>query len=85
MKDVQDRKPQLDLTVVEFFAGIGLMRMGLEQAGWRILWANDMDSEKERMYRGNFRNEDEHFASEDVHLLNANGIPSATLATASFP
>ena len=85
MKDMQNRKPQLDFTVAEFFAGIGLMRMGLEQTGWRVLWANDMDPEKERMYRGNFRNDDAHFALDDVHLLIADDIPSVTLATASFP
>jgi DNA (cytosine-5)-methyltransferase 1 len=26
----------------EFFAGIGLMRIGLEQAGWSIAFANDI-------------------------------------------
>ena len=41
-------------TVIEFFAGIGLMRIGLERAGWRTVWANDIDAEKERMYRGHF-------------------------------
>jgi DNA (cytosine-5)-methyltransferase 1 len=32
--------------VAEFFAGIGLMRMGLEQDGWTTAWANDFDEEK---------------------------------------
>lgn len=27
-------------TVAEFFAGIGLMRLGLEQAGWEVAFAN---------------------------------------------
>ena len=31
--------------VAEFFAGIGLMRMGLEEAGWQVVWANDIDEE----------------------------------------
>ncbi len=30
-------------TVAEFFAGIGLMRMGLERAGWNTVFANDID------------------------------------------
>lgn len=30
-------------TVAEFFAGIGLMRMGLEKAGWKTVFANDID------------------------------------------
>ena len=29
-------------TFAEFFAGIGLMRIGLEQAGWSIAFANDI-------------------------------------------
>jgi site-specific DNA-cytosine methylase len=28
-------------TFAEFFAGIGLMRIGLERGGWRIAFAND--------------------------------------------
>ena len=31
----------------EFFAGIGLMRLGLEKAGWEIAFANDIDTTKE--------------------------------------
>ncbi|MEO0969172.1 MAG: hypothetical protein AAFX80_12800 [Cyanobacteria bacterium J06639_18] len=30
-----------NLTCAEYFAGIGLVRLGLEQAGWRVLFAND--------------------------------------------
>jgi site-specific DNA-cytosine methylase len=30
-----------DRAVAEFFAGIGLMRIGLENACWRIALAND--------------------------------------------
>lgn len=33
----------LPKTVAEFFAGIGLMRMGLEKAGWKTVFANDID------------------------------------------
>jgi DNA (cytosine-5)-methyltransferase 1 len=32
-----------DRTFAEFFAGIGLMRISLENAGWRIAFANDID------------------------------------------
>lgn len=38
-------------TFAEFFAGIGLVRMGLERAGWDIAWANDIDEEKFAMYK----------------------------------
>lgn len=72
-------------TVAEFFAGIGLMRMGLEQAGWKILWANDIDEDKFEMYRGHFVGDDAHFHLGDVHAVSPNKIPTVVLATASFP
>ncbi len=44
-------------TCAEFFAGIGLMRMGLEQAGWSVVFANDIDERKHAMYRQHFGEE----------------------------
>jgi DNA (cytosine-5)-methyltransferase 1 len=43
-----------DKTIAEFFAGIGLMRIGLENAGWRIAFANDIDHDKWEMYKDHF-------------------------------
>lgn len=71
-------------TVAEFFAGIGLMRMGLEQAGWRVVYANDVDEKKAQMYAAHF-GETGDFALADIHRLEASDIPSVSLATASFP
>jgi len=72
-------------TVAEFFAGIGLMRMGLEQAGWRVVWANDIDENKMKMYRGHFSVDDAEFYLGDVHTIAPEEIPAVALATASFP
>ena len=72
-------------TVAEFFAGIGLMRMGLEQAGWRVVWANDIDEDKMKMYRGHFADDATHFHLGDVHAISPGDIPTVALATASFP
>ena len=41
-------------TFAEFFAGIGLMRIGLERAGWSIAFANDIDQDKWQMYKNRF-------------------------------
>jgi DNA (cytosine-5)-methyltransferase 1 len=72
-------------TVAEFFAGIGLMRLGLEQAGWNVVWANDIDEDKMKMYQGHFAEDVSHFHLGDVHELSPYEIPSVALATASFP
>ncbi len=72
-------------TCAEFFAGIGLMRMGLEQQGWRVRFANDNDPQKFEMYRGQFDVSDGHFRYGDIHQLKSVDIPTVSLATASFP
>jgi DNA (cytosine-5)-methyltransferase 1 len=71
--------------VAEFFAGVGLMRLGLERHGWRVAVANDIDPRKESMYAAHFRDAEPHFILGDVHDLPAGAIPGVTLATASFP
>lgn len=68
----------------EFFAGIGLLRLGLELAGWRIAFANDIDEDKWAMYRTHFGDTGE-FVLGDVHKLDVSLIPTVALATASFP
>ncbi len=72
-------------TFAEFFAGIGLMRMGLEKEGWTIAYANDIAADKYEMYSDNFPDAKEHFALDDIHQLNVDSIPTVALATASFP
>ncbi len=81
----QAGQPQrLVKTVAEFFAGIGLMRLGLERTGWRVSFANDIDPKKEEIYQAHFGRED-HFVLGDIHCLNPSDVPPVTLATASFP
>ena len=74
----------LERTFAEFFAGIGLMRIGLEKAGWRIAFANDIDQDKWQMYKDHFGDTGE-FVVDDIHKLKASQVPSVGLATASFP
>jgi DNA (cytosine-5)-methyltransferase 1 len=72
------------MTIAEFFAGIGLMRIGLENAGWRIAFANDIDEDKWQMYCDHFGDTGE-FIVRDIHKLNSTEVPTVGLATASFP
>lgn len=82
---VHDDRILSKLTFAEFFAGIGLMRMGLEREGWTAIYANDIDSEKHRMYRHQFNHDADIYRVADIHELSAKEIPQVTLATASFP
>ena len=53
----------------EFFAGIGLMRLGLEAAGWNIAWANDIDETKYELYDAHFGDASEHFVLDALLVL----------------
>jgi len=72
-----------DMTVAEFFAGIGLMGHGLELDGWSVAFSHDMDPKKRAMYAGQFGAG--HYVLGDIHELDADAVPTVTLATASFP
>jgi DNA (cytosine-5)-methyltransferase 1 len=77
-----------ELHVAEFFAGIGLARLGLEAAGAEVLWANDISAKKSAMYRTHFGEEDtEHsFHLGDLGDVRSEDMPShIDLAWASFP
>ncbi len=72
-------------TFAEFFAGIGLVRSGLELAGWEVSFANDIDPVKRKLYLNHFSDSANHFLLDDIHNLDAEQIPTVDLATASFP
>lgn len=71
------------LRAAEFFAGIGLMRLGLESAGIEVAWANDIEPDKRDMYVANFG--DDEFEHGDVRDVSGASLPAVEIATASFP
>jgi DNA (cytosine-5)-methyltransferase 1 len=73
-----------DKSIAEFFAGIGLMRIGLENAGWHIAFANDIDEDKWQMYINHFGDTGE-FVVRDIHKLELSDVPTVSLAAAFFP
>lgn len=74
-----DRK----LNAAEFFAGIGLVRAGLEQAGVDVVWANDIEPVKHAVYASNF--DDAHYVLGDIREVEGETVPRVDIATASFP
>ena len=69
-------------TFLEFFAGAGLARLGLE-GRFDCVFANDFDPMKAAAYRQNV--DDDHFVDGDVWGLNAKTLPATDMAWASFP
>lgn len=75
----------LSLTCAEYFAGIGLVRLGLEQAGWKVVFANDWAQDKFEMYAAHFEDASQHYRVQDIFSVCHADIPNTLLATASFP
>ena len=71
------------LTFLDFFAGAGLVRLGLEPP-WSCMWANDIDARKQEIYEARFG--PENFVLGDVASIRADSLPAgADMAWASFP
>jgi len=73
------------LTVSEYFAGIGLVRMGLQPCDWRVDFANDISEKKYEMYKTFFPDADAHYRIGDIFDIDPTHLPPTTLATCSFP
>ena len=56
--------------------------MGLEAAGWRVVYANDWNAKRAQIYRGFFH---ESYRVEDIFSVSLEDIPQVMLATCSFP
>ena len=72
-------------TSADFFAGIGLMRLGLKGAGWRTIWANDYDATKRRLYLHNLRDERVDLDDRPIQDIDAASVPRVALMAACFP
>ncbi|MCC0766391.1 DNA cytosine methyltransferase [Micrococcus luteus] len=85
--DATSAQPAHYPTVAEFFAGIGLARVGMERAGLRVTWANELESFKHQMYAGNFGADptDSEFVLGDVAHVRGDDLPHVDVAWSSFP
>src|SRR3989304_1368352 len=75
----------MERTFLEFFAGIGLVRVALGGLGGSPLLANDIDPAKYHMYADNFADAPNSYIVSDIFDLKPEYVPTATLAQASFP
>lgn len=71
----------------EFFAGIGLARLGMSKAGIDVVWSNDIAPTKHAMFERNFGTSERHtFLVEDLGKIPRERLPENTdIAWASFP
>jgi DNA (cytosine-5)-methyltransferase 1 len=61
------------LKVLSLFAGAGGMDLGFKNAGYDIVWANDIDADSVKTYQ---RNIGDHIYHGDIEKIRNNKIPS---------
>lgn len=70
-------------SVCSLFSGIGGIDLGFIQAGFDIVWANEMDGAACRTYRHNFPNT--NLIEDDIKRIATSDIPDCDVLTAGFP
>ena len=70
-------------SVCSLFSGIGGIDLGFIQAGFDIVWANEMDAAACRTYRHNFPNT--NLIEGDIKRIATSDIPDCDVLTAGFP
>ena len=69
------------MRLVSLFSGCGGMDVGFAEAGFEIVWANDFDSDAQRVYSHNLHQID----PRDIRTVPADDIPDCDIITAGFP
>lgn len=72
-----------EFKVASFFAGVGGIDLGFEQAGhYKIVYANEMNKDAVKTYEENFNIKVD---CRDINLVDAKEIPNFELMIAGFP
>lgn len=68
--------------VASLFAGVGGIDLGFQNAGFRIEWANEIDSKACKTYNSNFKH---RIICDDIKNLDGTKLPKVDILTGGFP
>ncbi|WP_442637275.1 DNA (cytosine-5-)-methyltransferase [Rossellomorea marisflavi] len=71
-----------NFTVSSLFAGVGGIDKGFEQAGAKVIWANEVDKNAAITYRRNFKHV---LIEEDIRKVHEFEMPHCDIITAGWP
>lgn len=70
------------MKVASFFAGVGGIDLGFEQAGFEIVYANEFDNFAVKTYEENSQIKVDH---RDINIVKSSEIPDFDIMVAGFP
>lgn len=71
------------MRVCSLFSGIGGIDLGFQQAGFGIVWANEVDKDAAATYRHNFGSD--YLVEKDIRKVEVSEIPNFDVLVAGFP
>ena len=77
------RQMASDIEFCDLFAGVGGIRLGLERAGFKAVFANDVDAKAAETYNLNFSNPG--LEPGDVWKLDLDEVPECGVLAGGFP
>jgi DNA (cytosine-5)-methyltransferase 1 len=73
----------MKMKVVSLFAGVGGICQGFTNAGFKVIWANEIDKQACTTYRANHKNTTLY--QGDINTIDSTNIPDCDILTAGFP
>lgn len=70
-------------TVASMFSGIGGIDLGFVEAGFDVIWANEIDADACKTYRQNFQ--DNNLIKADINCVDIENMPHFDVLVAGFP
>lgn len=69
-------------TLAGLFGGVGGIELGFEQAGFNVVWANELDEKASITYNLNHKHE---LRVDDIHNVEPDEFPDVDILTGGFP
>lgn len=70
------------MKVIGFFSGVGGIELGFEQAGFDVIWSNEIDKNAAITFKKNHKHK---LVVDDIKNLKIKEIPNADVIVAGFP
>ena len=70
------------MKVAGLFAGVGGIELGFKQAGFNIVWSNEIDGKAGETFKANHNSK---IVIDDIHNIDANTIPDVDVLVGGFP
>lgn len=72
----------MNKNVISLFSGCGGLDLGFINAGFNIIWANDISEDATLTYKHNIGN---HIINDSIYNINTNNVPNADILIGGFP